>query len=118
MGNGSESSGDGYRNRGRGIFQITGGKNLRKLSLETGIDFIGNPDLLLDEANSLIAAIWYWNSRNLSKYADAMNIDAISDLINIGKLTSTVGDAHNYKVRQAKTNELLEVFKKELEVKK
>lgn len=118
MGNGSESSGDGYKYRGRGVFQITGKNNYAKLSLETGIDFIGNPDLLLDEANSLIAAIWYWNSRNLSKYADAMNIDAISDLINIGRLTSTVGDAHNYRVRQGKTNELLELFKKELEIKK
>lgn len=102
MGNGNEASGDGWKYRGRGIFQVTGKDNYAKLSKDTGVDYVSNPDLLLTEADSLIAALWFWNINNLNKYADTGNIDAVSDIINKGRLTSAYGDAHGFSFRNNK----------------
>lgn len=109
MGNGSETSGDGYKYRGKGIFQITGKNNYKMLSTDTGIDYVENPELLLTEADSLIGAIWYWNKNRLSILADQWikgdeySIDKISDLINIGVKTAKIGDSHGYQSRISAT---------------
>ena len=108
MGNGDEDSGDGYKFRGRGYFQVTGRTNYGLLSVATGIDYLCNPDLLLTEADSMISALWYWNSNNLNKYADKNDLDSISDIINIGRLTSTYGDANGFKHRK----EMLEKYQR------
>lgn len=84
MENGNEASGDGYRFRGRGFIQITGRENYRKLTEDTGIDYLNNPELLLNEADSMISALWYWKKRNLNKYADQDNIEQITYRINGG----------------------------------
>jgi putative chitinase len=58
MGNGSESSGDGWRYRGRGYCQITGKDNYGKFSDLLGIDLVANPDLALtDEVAGKIITI-------------------------------------------------------------
>ena len=110
MGNGLESCGDGWKYRGRGLFQITGKSNYMALSMDTGVDYITNPDLLLTEADSLIAALWYWNERGLSRFADADDVDSVSDLINIGKKTLKVGDSHGYTARYNATQQLKKLF--------
>jgi predicted chitinase len=76
----TENSGDGFR--GGGIFQNTFRNSYLKLSKDTRIDFIGNPDLITVEANAVIAALEYWKNNNLNKYADLDDLDAISDIIN------------------------------------
>jgi len=99
MGNGNEASGEGYRYRGRG-FGITGKENYFRLSNDTDIDFLKTPELLLEEANGIISALWYWKRLNLNKYADRNDLDAISDLINIGRLTEKEGDANGHEARE------------------
>lgn len=84
MGNGNEQSGDGWKYRGRGFIQITGKDNYRLLSNDSGVDYISNPDLLLNEADSLISALWYWNRINGNTLADTDNILAITKAINGG----------------------------------
>lgn len=84
MGNGNESSGDGWRYRGRGFIQITGKANYRMLSEDTGIDYVNNPDLLLNEADSMVAAIWYWSKNNLNDLADLDDVKRITKKINGG----------------------------------
>lgn len=108
MGNGNEASGDGYKYRGRGFIQLTGKNNYLLLSKHTRTDYVKYPDLLLNEADALISAIWYWNSNNLNKYADQDDLDAISDIINIGRRTSIYGDANGFKHRK----DLLVKYKK------
>lgn len=108
IGNGSEDSGDGWKYRGRGFMMTTGRNNYDALRKSTGIDYICNPDLLLNEADAMISAIFYWNSNNLSKFADEDNLDAISDIVNIGKRTVIYGDANGFKDRK----ELLAHYKK------
>ena len=57
MGNGDECSGDGWKYRGRGFIQTTGKTNYKLLSMHTGIDYVNNPDLLLNEADAMIGAL-------------------------------------------------------------
>lgn len=75
---------DPYMLRGGGTFQITGRTNFEKLSKDTGIDFVNNPDLLLKEKESIIASIWFWNDRKLNVLADKNEITKISKVINLG----------------------------------
>lgn len=110
MGNADEKSGEGWKYRGRYFIQVTGRNNYVELQRDTGIAFADNPDKYLTEADSLIAAMWFWNKHKLNKYADKDDLDGISDLINLGHLTSKEGDSNGYTHRK----ELLAKYKKEL----
>src|SRR5690606_13433976 len=83
-GNGNETSGDGWKYRGRGFIQLTLKDNYKALSNATGIDYVSNPDLLLNEADAMISALWYWNKRNLNKYADVGDLKGATRVINGG----------------------------------
>lgn len=111
MGNSNEQSGDGWKFRGRAYLQITGKDNYKALSKETGTDYVTNPDLLLTEADSLIASLWYWKRANLNKYADSDDLDSISDLINIGRITEKEGDANGFTERETNLNEMKKIFR-------
>lgn len=102
MGNGDEKSGDGWKYRGGGLLQHTGKNEYQTLTDNLGVDYVKNPELLNNEADSLLAAIDYWDRLNLNKYADKDNLDAISDLINIGRLTQAYGDANGFADRKNK----------------
>lgn len=110
MGNGDEASGDGYKYRGRGFIQLTGKSNYAALSKATGIDFVKNPDLLQEEANAVVAALWYWKVNGLNQLAAKDDLDAISDKINIGHDTVKMGDAIGYTDRK----QLLIKYKSEI----
>ena len=84
MGNKCEQSGDGWKYRGRGFIQLTGFNNYKALSETSKIDYVNNPDLLLTEADALIAALWFWYSNNLNQLADKDNIILITKRINGG----------------------------------
>lgn len=111
MGNGNEASGDGWKYRGGGYLQHTGKNEYKILTKNLKVDYVRNPDLLLNEADAMLAAIDYWNRLNLNKYADQDNLDAISDLINIGRLTPRIGDANGYADRKNKLSKYKQVFK-------
>ena len=82
MGNGSEDSGEGWKYRGRGFIQITGKENYFRLANDTDLDCLKNPDLLLDEANAMVSAVWFWNLKGLNKLADKDDIVGITKKIN------------------------------------
>lgn len=84
MGNGDEESGEGWKYRGRGFLQITGKENYFRLSNDTDLDFLKNPDLLLEEPNAMISALWFWNLKGLNKLADKNDIVGITKKINGG----------------------------------
>jgi len=67
IGNGNEQSGEGWKYRGRGFIQITGKENYFRLSNDTDIDFLHNPNLLLEEANAMISALWFWKIKYFSR---------------------------------------------------
>ena len=74
MGNGDELSGEGWKYRGRGFIQITGKENYFRLANDTDIDCLKNPDLLLDEANAMISALWFWQKNDCNRHADLDDI--------------------------------------------
>lgn len=84
MGNGSVESQEGWKFRGRGLIQTTGKSNYVNLTLNTGIDFISNPDLLKEPAYALISACFFWKSNNLNRFADKKDILSLSKVINGG----------------------------------
>jgi len=84
MGNGNEASGEGWKYRGRGFIQITGKINYFQLTNDTDLDCLKNPDLLLEEANAMISALWFWNKAGLNKLADKNDITGITKKINGG----------------------------------
>ena len=111
-GNGNVNSGDGFKYRGGGFLQNTGFDQLHKLSLATGVDFLEHPELLEDEYHAMLAACYYWQVNNLNKFADKDNLDAISDIINIGRLTKTYGDANGFEERKSALIKFKKYFKK------
>ena len=82
MGNGNEASGEGWKYRGRGFIQITGKENYFRLANDTDLDCLKNPDLLLDEVNAMISALWFWNLKGLNTLADKDDIIGITKKIN------------------------------------
>ena len=85
MGNGDESSGDGWKYRGRGLIQLTGYNNYKKCSEYLEIDLINNPDLICNDPEvSIKAACWFWNSNSLNNFADKDDIITITKRINGG----------------------------------
>jgi len=84
MGNGDEKSGEGWKYRGRGFIQVTGKINYFQLANDTDLDCLKNPDLLLQEANAMISALWFWDLKGLNKLADKNDIKGITKRINGG----------------------------------
>lgn len=81
---GNNSPGDGWKYRGRGFIQLTGKDNYSALTKDTGIDFVNNPDLLLEEANAMVAALWFWGKNKLNTLADKDDVLAVTKKINGG----------------------------------
>ncbi|NTW20540.1 MAG: glycoside hydrolase family 19 protein, partial [Nostocales cyanobacterium W4_Combined_metabat2_030] len=69
-GNRNEASGDGFKYRGGGLLQNTYKDGYQRLKDKTGVDFVANPDFILEEANAVLAALIFWKDNNLNKYAD------------------------------------------------
>ncbi|MEM0927706.1 MAG: peptidoglycan-binding protein [Pseudomonadota bacterium] len=90
LGNGDEASGDGWRFRGRGFFQLTGRYNYGRYNgLIPGVDLVQNPDVLGDDLLlSIKVAAAYWADRELNAYADQDDAVAISRAVNLGNPNS------------------------------
>jgi len=84
MGNGSPASGDGWKYRGRGYIQLTGKNNYTKLSNDTKVDYVSDPGKLLTEVDAMVAAVWFWKRRGLSRYALMDDAKTITKKINGG----------------------------------
>jgi len=95
-GNDDALSGDGFKYRGGGFLQHTFKNGYAYLAEKTGVDFVNNPELIVEEPNAMLCALIYWDDNKLNRYADADNLDAVSDQVNIGRQTTREGDANGY----------------------
>ncbi|MHA7823699.1 glycoside hydrolase family 19 protein [Chryseobacterium arthrosphaerae] len=112
---GNTQPGDGWKFRGRGIFQITGRSNYLQLtnwakSKGFAVDYVENPDLHLNESDSIIAAVWYWNVKGVNNFADQDNVLAVSKIINLGSAKAN-GTPKGLEERKKKLNYYKTVFK-------
>lgn len=84
MGNGDEASGDGYRFRGGGIFELTGKTNYQlfatsvKKTLDEVVPWVRTAE------GAAASACWYWTRNSLNSYADPWNLEALTRHINGG----------------------------------
>ncbi len=90
MGNGDEASGDGWRYRGRGFFQLTGKNNYTRYGELAGIDLVGNPDIIeKDLKTSIEVAAAFFGKTGLGEFADRNDIPGVSRGINLGNPNSS-----------------------------
>lgn len=110
MGNGSESSGDGFTYRGRGLFQLTGKYNYNAFNsfysqkYNVNLDLMNNPEALSsDPTISIVSALWFYKTRVLNKIAVNGNtsVERVTKKVNGGKVglngrKSRFNAAHQY----------------------
>ena len=96
MGNGNESTKEGYKFSGKGYLQTTGKDNYRRLGEFLGVDLISNPDLVATKY-PLASAAFFFKSNNLwsicDEGADDKTITKLTKRINGG----TIGLGHRIK---------------------
>ena len=87
MGNGPESTGDGFKFRGRGYIQLTGKDNYTNFAKFIGEDTITNPDLVATKY-PLSSAAFFFDSNKLwsicDKGADITTVTALTKRVNGG----------------------------------
>jgi putative chitinase len=76
MGNGDESTKEGYKFRGRGYIQLTGKNNYKSFGESIDVDVITNPDIVSSKY-PLLSAAWYFNTNGLHKIADTGSTDDV-----------------------------------------
>lgn len=86
MGNRDESSGDGYRFRGRGCIQLTGHANYFHAGQACGEDFVMQPDLVSTPRYAAMTAGWFWDTHKLNQYADRQDFLMMTKKINGGTI--------------------------------
>lgn len=92
LGHSSKVPGEAHKFRGRTPLQLTGRANYisfrdwcrAKFPGHDVPDFEANPDAVLTDPWEGLAPIWYWDTKNLNKFADTGNIEMITKRINGG----------------------------------
>ena len=84
MGNRDEASGDGFRFRGRGLFQTTGHAGYYHAGQALGEDFVMQPDLVATPQYAALTAGFFWSTHKLNQYADTRDYKMMTKKINGG----------------------------------
>ena len=89
MGNGDETTKEGFKFRGRGFIQLTGKQNYTNFTKFIGEDCVANPDLVASKY-PLASAAFFFNSNKLweicDKGADDATVTALTKRINGGTI--------------------------------
>ena len=87
MGNGPESTGEGFKFRGRGYIQLTGKDNYTAFGKAINEDIAGNPDLVSTKY-PLLSAAWFFSKNCLKKCVDDSNatVTSVTKCVNGGTI--------------------------------
>jgi len=89
MGNGDETTKEGWKFRGRGFIQLTGKSNYTKFANFIGEDCVGNPDLVATKY-PLASAAFFFDSNKLweicDRGADDATVTAVTKRVNGGTI--------------------------------
>jgi putative chitinase len=89
MGNGDETTKEGYKFRGRGYIQLTGKDNYTRFAQFIGEDTVSNPDLVATKY-PLASAAFFFDSNKLwticDKGADDATVTAVTKRVNGGTI--------------------------------
>ena len=84
MGNGPESSGDGWRFAGRGLIQLTGKNNYTAFATSRNMDLASVPAYIETVSGAVDSACWFWTTNGLNQFADIADIENMTRRINGG----------------------------------
>jgi len=100
MGNGPESSGDGWKYRGRGPLQLTGKDNYRAFGRYIGREqeILDNPDLVANELG-FESALWFFDHNKLWSICD----QGVGDAAILALTKRINGGTHGLDDRKLKT---------------
>src|SRR5437660_2080836 len=80
-GNGDETSGDGWRFRGRGLIQITGRGNYLAYSQAIAEpDVMTNPERVALPQHAALSACWFWHEHGLNDLADIGDEESFNEI--------------------------------------
>jgi putative chitinase len=96
MGNGDESTGEGFKFRGRGYIQLTGKNNYDAFGKSINEDVLSNPDIVATKY-PLLSAAWFFNKNGLHKMADEGSTDVVVTKITRRVNGGTIGLADRIK---------------------
>lgn len=82
---GNTQPGDGWRYRGRGIFQLTGRANYEAMGKRAQLPLLIQPELAISSRYLLPIALSFWTSRGLNAFADEDDLVSITRRINGGE---------------------------------
>lgn len=94
MGNGSESSGDGYKYRGRGAIQLTGKDNYLKFAKSIGKTLEETVEYCETLEGAIESACFFWSTNNLNTCADCGDVISLTKKINGGTTGLAERQAH------------------------
>lgn len=81
---GNTQPGDGWKYIGRGLIQITGKHNYRRIGSALDVDFVSHPEWLLEPQYLLSTAAQFWRAADCNTLADSDDIRAVTKAINGG----------------------------------
>jgi putative chitinase len=84
MGNGPESSGDGFKYRGRGAIQLTGHDNYKAFADAIGKTIDDTVAYCETLEGAIESACWFWKGHGLNALADAQDVLGMTRRINGG----------------------------------
>jgi putative chitinase len=96
MGNGDETTKEGYKFRGRGYIQLTGKDNYKSFGQSINEDMTTNPDLVSTKY-PLLSAAWFFSKNGLNKIADGGATDAVVTSVTKRVNGGTIGLADRIK---------------------
>jgi putative chitinase len=86
MDNGNTASGDGWMFRGGGILQLTGRYNYTKFAEAVEMTAEEAVDYVRTKKGALDSACWFWDTNNLNRWCDDMDIVGATKRINGGTI--------------------------------
>ena len=86
MDNGSTASGDGWKFRGGGILQLTGRYNYTKFAEAVEMTAEEAVDYVRTKKGAIDSACWFWDTNNLNRWCDDMDIVGATKRINGGTI--------------------------------
>ncbi len=84
LGNGPESSGDGWKYRGRGAIQLTGKNNYASFAAYIGKTLEEVVPYLETLEGAVESACWFWKTNGLNAFCDKDDIEGMTKRINGG----------------------------------
>jgi putative chitinase len=94
MGNGDEGTGDGFRFRGRGLFQLTGRDNYTRFGKSIGMSAEQAADYINSKEGAAMSAAWFFDDRGLDRLAATPGVEDETRAINGGIIGLPERKAH------------------------